>query len=185
MAGILARGVAAALLVVAGVTALRHRLTGRIPAALFVGLPALLVTGAIVVAAAFQPLLPVLLDSQAISQLQADPGAPSTSAAREPGTRVQGRSTASVTTGSRDLLQAVPRNHHLRQHARGSRRGRSDGACRGRQHRHPQVGRQGSHRRGELSAVSCGAWRNQPSTRPRWSGGMRSATSGCAHLTAG
>lgn len=75
-AGILARSVAAALLVAAGMTALRHRLTGRIPAALFVGLPALLVTGAIVVAAAFQPLLPVLLDSQAISQLQADPGAP-------------------------------------------------------------------------------------------------------------
>lgn len=83
-AGILARGVAAALLVAAGVTALRRRLTGRISAALFVGLPAVLVTGAIVVAAAFQPLLPVLLDSQAIARLQADPGAPMLAAGGRP-----------------------------------------------------------------------------------------------------
>jgi signal transduction histidine kinase len=83
-AGILARSVAAGLLVAAGVTALRRRLTGRIPAALVVGLPALLVTGAIVVAAAFQPLLPVLLDSQAIARLQTDPGAPMLAAGGPP-----------------------------------------------------------------------------------------------------
>jgi signal transduction histidine kinase len=75
-AGILARGVAAALLVAAGLTALRRLLTGRIPAVLVLGLPALLVTGIIVAAATVQPLLPTLLSPQALARLRADPQAP-------------------------------------------------------------------------------------------------------------
>jgi signal transduction histidine kinase len=75
-AGILARGVAAVLLVAAGLTALRRLLTGRIPAVLVLGLPALLVTGMIVAAATIQPFLPTLLGPQALARLRADPQAP-------------------------------------------------------------------------------------------------------------
>jgi signal transduction histidine kinase len=75
-AGILARGVAAALLVAAGLTALRRLLTGRIPAVLVLGLPALVVTGMIVAAATVQPLLPTLLGPEALARLRADPQAP-------------------------------------------------------------------------------------------------------------
>lgn len=70
------RGVAAILLVVSGVAALHRWRTARWPAALVLGLPTLVVTAAIVVAAAIQPSLPVLLDGAAIAALQADPAAP-------------------------------------------------------------------------------------------------------------
>ena len=72
---ILARGVAAGLLVMAGLTALRRLVAERLPPALFLWLPALLVIGAIVVAATVQPSLPALLDADAMAQLESDPAA--------------------------------------------------------------------------------------------------------------
>ena len=77
---ILGRGVAAALLVLAGVAGLRRWRTARWPAALVLGLPALVVTAAIVVMAAFQPSLPHLLDGAALAQLRRDPTFPLVSA---------------------------------------------------------------------------------------------------------
>ena len=73
---IIGRGVAAMLLVVSGIAALHRWRTARWPAALVLGLPALVVTAAIVAAAAIQPQLPVLLGSAAIAALQRDPAAP-------------------------------------------------------------------------------------------------------------
>jgi signal transduction histidine kinase len=73
---IVGRGVAAALLVIAGVAALRRWRTARWPAALVLGLPALLVTAVIVVAAAIQPSLPHLLNDAALAQLRRDPTSP-------------------------------------------------------------------------------------------------------------
>jgi signal transduction histidine kinase len=70
---ILGRGVAAALLVLAGVAALRHWSAERWPAALVLALPALLVTAVIVGSAAIQPSLPHLLSDAAIAQLHRDP----------------------------------------------------------------------------------------------------------------
>ena len=70
---IVGRGVAATLLVVAGVAALRRWSAERWPAALVLALPALLVTAVIVVAAAMQRSLPHLLDDAAIAQLHRDP----------------------------------------------------------------------------------------------------------------
>jgi signal transduction histidine kinase len=58
---ILSRGTAAALLVVAGVAALRQWRSDEWPAALVLALPALLVTAAIVGAAAIQPSLPAVI----------------------------------------------------------------------------------------------------------------------------
>ena len=75
-AGILARGVAAALLVAAGLTALRRVLTGRIPPVVVLALPALLVTGTIIAAATVQPSLPALLGPEALARIRADPLAP-------------------------------------------------------------------------------------------------------------
>jgi signal transduction histidine kinase len=72
---IVARTVAAALLGVAGVVALRGWSAGRWPA-LVLGLPALLVTATVVLAAAIQPSLPVLLSNAALSALRRDPTAP-------------------------------------------------------------------------------------------------------------
>jgi signal transduction histidine kinase len=73
---IIGRGVAAALLVVAGFAALRRWPADRWPPALVLALPALVVTAVIVVAAAAQPLLPQLLDSTAVSALQRNPVEP-------------------------------------------------------------------------------------------------------------
>ncbi|HYM52083.1 MAG TPA: sensor histidine kinase, partial [Candidatus Dormibacteraeota bacterium] len=73
---ILARSVAAALLVVAGVAALRRWRADRWPAALVLALPAVVVAALIVLAAVGQDSLPVLLDSAAQSQLRRDPEAP-------------------------------------------------------------------------------------------------------------
>jgi signal transduction histidine kinase len=70
---IVCRGVAAAVLVLAGVAALRRWPAERWPAALVLALPALLVTAAIVVAAAIQPSLPHLLSDAAITQLKRAP----------------------------------------------------------------------------------------------------------------
>lgn len=72
---ILGRATAAGLLVVAGLTALRRLVIERFPPALLFGLPAVLVTGAIVVAAAAQPALPALLDPDALARLATDPAA--------------------------------------------------------------------------------------------------------------
>jgi len=73
---ILSRGVAAALLVIAGVAALRRWRSDEWPAALMLALPALLVTAVIVVAAAIQPSLPNLLNDAAVAQLRRDPTLP-------------------------------------------------------------------------------------------------------------
>jgi signal transduction histidine kinase len=72
---IVSRGVAAVLLVIAGVAALRRWRTARWPAALVLGLPALLVTTVIVVAAAIQPSLPDLLKDASLAHLRSDPTA--------------------------------------------------------------------------------------------------------------
>jgi signal transduction histidine kinase len=73
---IVGRGVAALLFVISGVAALHRWRTARWPAALVLWLPALVVTAAIVLAAAIQPSLPVLLDGAAVTALQRDPAAP-------------------------------------------------------------------------------------------------------------
>ena len=73
---ILSRGTAAALLGIAGVAALRRWQSDEWPAALVLALPALLVTAAIVAAAAIQPSLPDLLGPAAMAQLRRDPTAP-------------------------------------------------------------------------------------------------------------
>ena len=73
---VVARSVAAALLVLAGVAALRRWPAGGWPAALVLALPALLVTATIVVAAAVQPSLPVLLGDAALTELRDDPTSP-------------------------------------------------------------------------------------------------------------
>ena len=73
---IIGRGVAAALFGVAGIAALRRWRSDGWPAALVLGLPALLVTAAIVVAAAVQSHLPELLDEAALAQLRGDPTSP-------------------------------------------------------------------------------------------------------------
>ena len=73
---IVGRGVAAALLVVAGAAALRRWPARRWPAGLVLALPALLVTAAIVVAAAIQPRLPELLSDAAVAGLRRDPTSP-------------------------------------------------------------------------------------------------------------
>jgi len=77
---IVGRGVAAALLVMAGVAALRGWQTARWPAALVLALPALLISAAIVAAAAIQPSLPELLSAAAIDDLRREPTAPLLSA---------------------------------------------------------------------------------------------------------
>src|SRR5207244_4253169 len=64
---IIGRGVAAVLLVVAGVAALRRWPADRWPPALVLALPSLAVTAAIVLAAAVQPLLPPRLHSPPLS----------------------------------------------------------------------------------------------------------------------
>jgi signal transduction histidine kinase len=73
---ILSRGTAAALLVIAGVAAVRRWRSDAWPAALVLALPALIVTAAIVVAAAIQPSLPDLLSESALAQLRRDPTSP-------------------------------------------------------------------------------------------------------------
>jgi signal transduction histidine kinase len=73
---ILSRGTAAALLVVAGLAALRRWQSDEWPAALVLALPALLVTAVIVVAAAIQPSLPDLLTGAGMAQLRRDPTSP-------------------------------------------------------------------------------------------------------------
>jgi signal transduction histidine kinase len=73
---ILSRGVAAALLVMSGIAALHRWRTARWPAALVLWLPAIAVAAVIVLAAAVQPSLPVLLDGPAIAALERDPAAP-------------------------------------------------------------------------------------------------------------
>jgi signal transduction histidine kinase len=75
-ATLIARGVAATLLIVAGVAALRRWDAERWPAALVLALPALAVAAVIVLAAVAQASLPELLDAQALSQLQREPAAP-------------------------------------------------------------------------------------------------------------
>jgi signal transduction histidine kinase len=70
------RGVAAALLVIAGVAALRRWQTAAWPAAMVLALPALLLTAAITAAAAIQPSLPQLLDPAALDVLRRDPTQP-------------------------------------------------------------------------------------------------------------
>jgi signal transduction histidine kinase len=70
------RGVAAALLVIAGVAALQRWRAARWPAAVVLALPAILVTAAIVAAAAIQPSLPQLLSPAAIEELQREPTQP-------------------------------------------------------------------------------------------------------------
>jgi len=73
---IVGRGVAAALLVLAGAAALRRWPADRWPAVLVLALPALLVTAAIVAAAGVQPSLPELLSSAAVGDLRRDPTSP-------------------------------------------------------------------------------------------------------------
>ena len=73
---ILSRGTAAALLDVAGVAALRQGRSDEWPAALVLALPALLVTAAIVAAAAIQPSLPALIGPEAMRQLRVAPTSP-------------------------------------------------------------------------------------------------------------
>jgi signal transduction histidine kinase len=73
---IVGRGAAASLLVVAGVATLRRWPAARWPAALVFALPAVVVTGVIVIAAAIQPSLPRLLNDAALAQLQGDPTSP-------------------------------------------------------------------------------------------------------------
>jgi signal transduction histidine kinase len=73
---IIGRGVAAALLGVAGIAALRRWRSDGWPVALVLALPALLVTAAIVAAAAMQASLPHLLDDAALAQLRRDPASP-------------------------------------------------------------------------------------------------------------
>lgn len=71
----LGRATGAGLLVAAGLTALGRLGVERLPPVLVLGLPAILVTGAIVAAAAAQPSLPTLLDADALARLSADPTA--------------------------------------------------------------------------------------------------------------
>lgn len=73
---ILSRGVAAALLGIAGVAALRRWRADTWPASLVLALPALLVTAVIVAAAAIQPSLPALVNGAAMAQLRRDPTLP-------------------------------------------------------------------------------------------------------------
>jgi signal transduction histidine kinase len=70
------RGVAAALLVLAGVAALRRWPTAGWPAAMVLALPALLLAAAVIGAAAIQPSLPALLDPAALDVLRQDPTQP-------------------------------------------------------------------------------------------------------------
>jgi signal transduction histidine kinase len=70
------RGVAAALLVAAGVAVLRRWRAERWPAAIVLGLPAILLSATVVVAAAMQHSLPLLLDPEAIEVLRHDPTRP-------------------------------------------------------------------------------------------------------------
>jgi signal transduction histidine kinase len=69
------RGTAAGLLVMAGLTALGRLGVERLRPVLVLGLPAILVTGALVVAAAAQPSLPPLLNADALARLSANPTA--------------------------------------------------------------------------------------------------------------
>lgn len=71
----LGRGTAAGLLVMAGLTALGRLGVERLRPVLVLGMPAILVTGAIVVGAAAQPSLPTLLDADALARLSTNPTA--------------------------------------------------------------------------------------------------------------
>jgi signal transduction histidine kinase len=71
-----AKLIAAGLFVLAGVAALRGWTSERWPGALVLWLPAVLVVGAVVGAAAVQPQLPQLISAKGLADLQADPTAP-------------------------------------------------------------------------------------------------------------
>jgi signal transduction histidine kinase len=77
---IVARGVAAALLVTAGMVALRRPGSARWPALLVLGVPSLAVVLVLLGLAAAAPSLPVLLDEAARTRLVTDPSAPLLSA---------------------------------------------------------------------------------------------------------
>jgi signal transduction histidine kinase len=73
-AGIAARGTAAGLIGTAEVAAVRQWRPGGWPAALVLGIPALVVVAATVLMAAMQASLPELLDASALAALRANPG---------------------------------------------------------------------------------------------------------------
>ncbi len=73
---ILGRSVAAGLLVLAGLTTLHRVVIRRLSPPLIFGLPALLVIGASVIAAAIQPQLPMLVSAAGLAQLMTNPSAP-------------------------------------------------------------------------------------------------------------
>ncbi|MGH2455412.1 MAG: sensor histidine kinase [Candidatus Limnocylindria bacterium] len=73
---VVGRGVAAGLLVVAGMTALRGWLADRVPALLILLGPSLLVAIILLLIAAGHAGLPILLDADALRQLAAEPQAP-------------------------------------------------------------------------------------------------------------
>lgn len=72
---VLARVPAAALLVTAGLAAIRRRPTPRLRPALVLWLPALIVIGLAVLATGFQDVLPPLISAAGLASLRADPGA--------------------------------------------------------------------------------------------------------------
>jgi signal transduction histidine kinase len=72
---VLSRGLAAALLVTAGLAAIASRPSSRLPPALVLWLPALLTLGIVVMAASFQEILPGLISGGGLVSLAADPRA--------------------------------------------------------------------------------------------------------------
>jgi signal transduction histidine kinase len=70
---VLTRALAAALLVTAGIAAIRGRAVPRVPPVLVLWLPALVTIGLAVVGAAFQDVLPKLISTPGLASLSADP----------------------------------------------------------------------------------------------------------------
>jgi signal transduction histidine kinase len=71
----LTRAIGAALLVTAGLAAIRHREAPRIPPLLVLWLPTLVTIGLTIVAAAHQDVLPPLISANGLASISADPGA--------------------------------------------------------------------------------------------------------------
>jgi signal transduction histidine kinase len=76
LASVLGRGIAAALLLLGGIAAVRAPASRRLPSLLVLGLPALLLVGVLVVGAVVQGSLPEIIGSAQVAQLQAHPDQP-------------------------------------------------------------------------------------------------------------
>jgi len=72
---VLTRGLGAALLITAGLAAIRQREAPRVPPLLVLWLPTLATIGLTIVATAYQDVLPPLIRADGLASISADPGA--------------------------------------------------------------------------------------------------------------